>query len=222
LPERNPVVVVGAGPGIGAATARRFDAAGYPVALLSRSSATTSGVAEELRAAGANAVTAEVDTGDRASLRAAFQVVREMVGDPEVLVFNALAFVPGSPTEIDLDAFDAALSANVTGALACVQEVVPAMREAGHGTILLTGGGMALQPVAQLAAVGVAKAAQRSLFQSLATELAPDGIHVAMVTIQGLVKTGGRFDPALIAEAHYRLHAQSRDEWEIELLFDGE
>ena len=217
MSERKPVVIVGAGPGIGAATARRFDAAGYPVVLLSRNAATTGDLAAEL-----NATTAEADAGDLASLAIAFQVVREVVGDPGVLVFNALAFVPGSPTEVDLDAFDAALSANVTGALACVQEVVPAMREAGHGTILLTGGGMALQPVAQLAAVGVAKAAQRSLFQSLATELAPDGIHVAMVTIQGLVKTGGRFDPALIAEAHYRLHAQSRDEWEIEVLFDGE
>lgn len=214
--EHNPVVIVGAGPGIGAATARRFDAAGYPAALFSRSSATTGGVAEEL-----SAMTAEVDVGDRASLAAAFQVVREMIGDPEVLVFNALAFVPGSPTEIDLEAFDAALSANVTGALACVQEVVPAMREAGRGTILLTGGGMALRPVAGVAAVGVAKAAQRSLFQSLASELAPDGIHVAMVTVQGLVKAGGRFDPALIADAHYRLHEQARGDWEVELLFDG-
>ncbi len=214
--ERKPVVIVGAGPGIGAATARRFDAAGYPVALLSRSSATTGGVAEEL-----SAMTAEVDVSDRASLATVFQVVREMLGDPGVLVFNALATVPGSPTEIDLDAFDAALSANVTGALACVQEVVPAMRAAGRGTVLLTGGGMALQPVARVAAIGVAKAAQRSLFQSLASELGPDGIHVAMVTVQGLVKAGGPFDPALIADVHYRLHEQAPDDWEVEVLFSG-
>jgi len=121
-----------------------------------------------------------------------------------------------------IDAFDHALTANVTGALACVREVVPAMRAAGRGTILLTGGGMALQPVMQLAAVGVAKAAQRSLFQSLAAELSPDGIHVAMVTIQGMVKEGGPFDPALIAEAHFRLHEQSRDDWQAEVFFDGQ
>ena len=216
MPEQAPVVIVGAGPGIGAATARRFDAAGYPVVLLSRRAATTGDLAEEL-----SAVTAEVDTGDRASLRTAFQVVRETIGEPGVLVFNALAFVPGSPTEVELDAFDAALSANVTGALACVQEVVPAMRAAGRGTILLTGGGMALHPVAGLAAVGVAKAAQRSLFQSLASELGPDGIHVAVVTVQGLVKAGGPFDPALIADAHFALHAQPRDAWETEVFFDG-
>ena len=216
MPKRNPVVIVGAGPGIGAATARRFDAAGYPVALFSRSSATTGDLAEEL-----SATAAAVDVGDRASLAAAFQVVREMIGDPEVLVFNALAFVPGSPTEVDLGAFDAALSANVTGALACVQEVVPAMRAAGRGTILLTGGGMALHPVAGLAAVGVAKAAQRSLFQSLASELGPDGIHVGMVTVQGLVKAGGPFDPARIADVHYRLHEQAPDDWEVEVLFSG-
>lgn len=217
MSERKPVVIVGAGPGIGAATARRFDAAGYPVVLLSRSAATTDDLAAEL-----GATTAEADAGDPASLATAFQVVREAVGDPEVLVFNALAFVPGSPTEIDLDAFDAALSANVTGALGCVQEVVPAMRAAGRGTILLTGGGMALQPMTQLAAVGVAKAAQRSLFQSLAAELAPDGIHVAMVTIQGMVKEGGPFAPALIAEEHFRLHEQSRDDWQVEVFFDGQ
>ena len=216
MSERKPVVIVGAGPGIGAATARRFDAAGYPVVLLSRNAATTGDLAAEL-----NATTAEADAGDLASLAIAFQVVREVVGDPGVLVFNALAFVPGSPTEVDLDAFDAALSANVTGALACVQEVVPAMRAAGCGTILLTGGGMALHPVAGVAAVGVAKAAQRSLFQSLASELGPDGIHVGMVTVQGLVKAGGPFDPARIADVHYRLHEQAPDEWEVEVLFSG-
>lgn len=221
MTEQDAVAIVGAGPGIGAATARRFAAAGHPVALVSRNLATTAGLAEELRTGGATAVTAAADAGDRRSLAAAFAAVREQVGDPGVLLFNALAFVPGRPAQIDLEAFDASLSANVTGALACVQEVVPAMREAGRGTILLTGGGMALQPVARFGAVSVAKAAQRSLFLALAEELEPDGIHVAQVTVAGFVKAGGPFDPDLIAAEHYRLHGQARDAWEAEVVFRG-
>ena len=56
----------------------------------------------------------------------------------------------------------------------------------------------------------------------IAAELAPDGIHVAMVTIQGMVKEGGSFAPALIAEEHFRLHEQSRDDWQVEVFFDGQ
>ena len=214
-------VIVGAGPGIGAATARRFAQAGHRVAVLSRSESTTADLVQELRDEGRGAVAVTADTGDRASLATAFAQIRSELGDPTVLLCNALAFVPGAPTQLDLDAFEGSLRANVVGALACVDEVVPAMRGAGRGTILLTGGGMALRPVARLSAVGVAKAAQRSLFLSLAEELAPDGIHVAQVTVAGLVEAGGRFDPAAIADELYALHAQAPGYWETEVVFDG-
>jgi NAD(P)-dependent dehydrogenase (short-subunit alcohol dehydrogenase family) len=214
-------VIVGAGPGIGAAATRRFAEAGHRVAVLSRSESTTAGLLQELRDAGRSATAVTADSGDGASLAAAFAQIRTDLGDPTVLLFNALAFVPGAPTQLDLDAFEASLRANVVGALACVDEVVPAMRAAGRGTILLTGGGMALQPVAKFSAVSVAKAAQRSLFLSLAEELAPDGIHVAQVTVAGFVKAGGPFDPALIAVELHRLHAQPPEAWETEVVFDG-
>ncbi|MGL6279122.1 MAG: SDR family NAD(P)-dependent oxidoreductase [Gaiella sp.] len=214
-------VIVGAGPGIGAAAARRFAQAGHQVAVLSRSESTTALLLQELRAGGSTAVAVTADTGDRASLASAFAQIRADLGDPTVLLFNALAFVPGAPTKLDLDAFERSLRANVVGALACVDEVVPAMRAAGRGTILLTGGGMALQPAARFSAVGVAKAAQRSLFLSLAEELEPDGIHVAQVTVAGFVDPGGPFDPARIADALHRLHAQPPGRWDAEVVFDG-
>jgi NAD(P)-dependent dehydrogenase (short-subunit alcohol dehydrogenase family) len=214
-------VIVGAGPGIGAATARRFAQEGHRVAVLSRSASTTAGLLQELRDEGRSVVAVTADTGDRASLATAFAQIRAELGDPTVLLFNALAFVPGTPTKLELDAFEGSLRANVVGALACVDEVVPAMRAAGRGTILLTGGGMALQPVARFSAVSVAKAAQRSLFLSLAEELAPDGIHVAQVTVAGFVKDGGPFAPALIAAELHRLHDQPQGSWDSEVVFDG-
>ncbi len=214
-------VIVGAGPGIGAATARRFAQEGHGVALLSRSESTTAGLLQELRDEGRSVAALTADTGDRASLATAFAQIRSELGDPTVLLVNALAFVPGTPTQLDLDAFEASLRANVVGALACVDEVVPAMRAAGRGSILLTGGGMALQPVGRFSAVSVAKAAQRSLFLSLAEELAPDGIHVGQVTVAGFVKEGGPFAPALIAAELHRLHDQPPGSWDAEVVFDG-
>jgi len=93
------------------------------------------------------------------------------------------------------------------------------MRAAGSGTIIFTGGGLALDPMSQFASVGIGKAALRNLAQSLAKELKPEGIHVATVTICGMVKAGTHFDPAKIAERFIELHQQPAGSFEAEVLY---
>lgn len=217
-PSSSPAVIVGAGPGIGAATARRFAAAGHPVAVVGRNRERLDALAAEIAAAGGRAHAFTADVADRASIRAAFAEVRAALGDPGVLVHNPLVFQEGSPSALDLDALDAQLSANVTGALACVHELLPAMRAGGRGTILHTGGGLAVNTHHEYAGVGVAKAAQRSLFLSLAQELAPAGIHVATLTVCGLVAPGTRFAAELMAEEHWKLHVQPAGAWATEII----
>jgi NAD(P)-dependent dehydrogenase (short-subunit alcohol dehydrogenase family) len=213
-----PVAVVGAGPGIGAATARRFAAAGHLVAVVGRNRGRLDALVAEIEAAGGRAQAFTADIADRAATEAAFAGIRAALGDPGVLVFNAFVPALGLPSEIDPALFAAQLSANVTGALVCVQQVIPAMRAAGHGTLLLTGGGLALDPYPEYAPLAVSKAGQRNLFQSLAKELAPAGIHVAMLTVCGIVAPGTRFAAELMAEQHWQLHAQPAGAWETEIV----
>ena len=95
------------------------------------------------------------------------------------------------------------------------------MREAGRGTILLTGGGLALDPTGWLpaASLAVGKAGLRSLAQTLHKELAPEGIHVATVTIAGQIQPGTAFDPDLIADRFWHLHAQPVGHFDWESVF---
>jgi NAD(P)-dependent dehydrogenase (short-subunit alcohol dehydrogenase family) len=90
------------------------------------------------------------------------------------------------------------------------------MRRAGRGTLLFTGGGLALGPKPGLAAASLGKAALRSLALSLAGELAPEGIHAATVTVCGFVQPGTPLSPDRVAQAFWELHAQERDHWENE------
>lgn len=93
------------------------------------------------------------------------------------------------------------------------------MKEAKRGTLLFTGGGLALDPLANFASVSLGKAALRNLVFSLAQELTPAGIHVATVTICGMVRPGTHFDPDTIAQSFLALHQQERESWTTELLY---
>jgi len=214
--------VVGAGPGLGMAVARRFAREGYRPVLLARRPERLD--LAGLATGGGDPVAVGVDVTDELSLRAAFAQVRDQVGHVEVLVYNVSTFLGGAVTEIGYDSFVRGLLAGIAGALVAAQEVVPAMRAAGRGTVLVTGGGTATEPSVTAAGLAVQKAGIRSLALSLAAELAPTGVHVATVTIRGTIAAGTPFDPDLIAETYWQLHLRSADPtrtWQPEVDFTG-
>ena len=216
------IVVVGAGPGIGQAVARRFAREGYAVALVARRADSVVALADELSAMGAAASAVAADAGSWESFRHAWASIVAAVGNPEVLVYNAAAFQPaGPPTGIELEGLVASFRVSVAGALAAAQLAVPAMRAAGRGTVLFTGGGLALAPVARAAALSIGKAGIRSLAFTLAEELGPEGIHTATVTVCGAVAPGTAFDPDDIADVYWQLHAEPQP-WTTEVVIDGQ
>src|SRR5258708_5490975 len=115
----------------------------------------------------------------------------------------------------------AAYSVDVIGAIVVAQAAAPAIRAAGSGTILLTGGGFADHPVPALATVSLGKAALRSAATMLGADLEPDGIRVATLTIAGQIVAGTSFDPERIAERYWDV-VQSDGAWETEFRFTGE
>ena len=184
MTERKPVAVVaGAGPGNGAALARRFAEGGYAVALLARDAAKIAGLAGQIDGAVAYAC----DVGDPASVGTVFDTIAAELGPVDVLLFNAGSGVFKSVEEITPDEFEAAWRVNAYGALLCAQAVIPSMKTRGAGTILFTGATASLRGGKRTAAFAPAKAAQRSLAQSMARTLWPAGIHVGLMVVDGVV-----------------------------------
>ncbi len=211
--------VVGVGPGIGLAVARRFAQAGMDLALVARDGQRLEAYREGLSALGVAVHTCVCDVSEQYELSKAFQDIREHLGSPEVLVYNASVLKEAPPSRLSPEGFIREFRTNCVGALVCAEEVVPEMRRRGRGTILVTGGGLALKPHFPLASLSIGKGAVRTLAFMLAEELEPEGIHVATITVDGFVQPGTRFDPDTIAEAYWKLHKEPKGAWTREVLF---
>ena len=197
----NPVIIiVGAGPGLGAATARRFAAAGFDIGLIARNPKRLEEFAETLSQEGAQVGWAAADISDEAALGDALRRMTEHTGRLDVLLHNASAFRAAPATELTAQDLLTDLATGTASLLTAVHAVLPIFREQRTGTIIATGGGTADKPSPSAASLGVQKSALRNLVQVLSSELAPEGIHVATVTIYGSIAEGTPFAPEAIAE----------------------
>ncbi|MHB8584153.1 MAG: SDR family NAD(P)-dependent oxidoreductase [Gammaproteobacteria bacterium] len=176
-------VVMGVGPGNGAAIARRFARENFSVTLLARSTDFSGRLAAEL----GNARAYPCDTADPQSVRATFEHVCKDLGEVDVLVYNAGSGTWGNVEEVSAADLESAWRVNVLGAFAAAREVIPAMKQRGSGNIIFIGATASRRGAARTAAFAQAKAAQRSLAESMARHLWPAGIHVALVVIDGVV-----------------------------------
>ncbi|SRR6266851_272387 len=227
--QQKPVaVVVGVGPGTGAALARRF-AKGYRIALVARSADYLKTLAAEIRADDAEVLEAPADVGNFSEVAGAFAAIREKLAEPELLLYNAGSGVWGTIVDITPEQYEAAWRVNALGAFLCAKEVVPAMVAAGHGVILFTGATAGVKAGPRSIAFGPAKFAMRGLAQSLARDLGPRGIHVAWINIDGGIdiprvrrgnphfKDEDLLKPEAIADTYWHLAHQHRSAWTMEL-----
>jgi short-subunit dehydrogenase len=229
-PPNNPVaqaadskhaVVVGVGPGIGGALARRFATAGFSVSLIARNRERLHALGHELHSSGRRVSVQTADVADPAQLRGALAAIRNEISPPGVLLYNAAFLAFDNLLDLDIAQLVTAHAINVVGAVVCAQELVPAMRESGNGTIILTGGGLADQPQPTLATLSLGKLTLRGVGTILSRQLTGDNIHVSSVTISGEVAYGTAFDPNRIAETFWEIHNQPRQAWRADYLFDG-
>jgi len=218
--------VVGVGPGLGAALARRF-AEKYRVAILARSADYVSKLGAEIRAAGGHAAGIAADVGDEKQVAAAFDRIRRELGSPEILIYNAGTGPFGSLAEVSPEQFENCWRINAFGAFLCAKQVVPDMLARGGGVVLFTGATAGVKAGPRSAAFGPAKFALRGLAQSMARDLGPRGIHVAHINVDGVIDIQGRSFPGLkeedmlkpeaIAETYWHLAHQHRSAWTMEL-----
>lgn len=215
-------VVVGIGPKNGAAFARRFAREGYQLALVSRQTSLSLELAAELGDTSAYAC----DVTDPLGVARAFEQIRAERGPAEVLVYNAGSGFWKAAEELTPAEFEQSFRVNALGLLVAAQQVLPGMRQLGRGQIVVVGATASLRGRARTAGFAAAKAAQRSLAQSLARQCAPEGIHVSLLIIDGGIDVAGapadnrsaqRLRPEDIASEAIHLVRQDRSAWTFEL-----
>jgi short-subunit dehydrogenase len=214
------LLIIGAGPGLGASIGRRFAQGGYHVTLLARSADRLGKLAKGLADTGAEVDTVTADAGDPDGLRATLSSLYVSDGAPGVMVHSASLLAQDSLLSSDVAHLHQAYDVDVVSAVVATQVAAPAMRAAGGGTILFTGGGWADYPMREFSTISVGKAALRSAATVLGAELADDGVRLASITIAGAIAPGTPFDPDRIAERYWTI-VESGDSWQSEFRFEG-
>lgn len=208
---KHSAIVVGAGLGLGLAIARQFGRELGEVALIARSAERLAPLVRELQELGITAHALTADAADLDGLRGTIERAVADMSPLKALIYNAAAIQPARPMALDPKTLAAELVVDVAAPLAAAQAAAPALEANGGGSVLFTGGGFALYPYPEMAALSAGKAALRNLTATLAQDLAPKKIDVAIVTICGYLAEEGRFAPAAVAQAYWNRHAAPAD-----------
>jgi NAD(P)-dependent dehydrogenase (short-subunit alcohol dehydrogenase family) len=218
------VVVAGAGPGLGASIARRFAEEGCRVGLFARSSGFIEGLAAEIRDGPGDALAVPTDVTDREAVAEGFEAVREAFGPVDVLVNHASGGAWKGLLDLSAEEFERAMAVGPAGGLYCAQEAVGDMLDGEGGTVIFTGATSAVRGNGGALAFSAAKFAVRGMAESMARELGPEGIHVAHVVVDGVIRPPDRgddvdefLDPDAIAESYWHLAEQDESAWTLEL-----
>ena len=219
-------LIIGHGPGLGAAYAQAFMDAGYDLALLSRSGARFEGRAQP----GAEVAASPCDAADPAALSRVLDQVTRDHGPPEVMIYNADLAMFGTLDDLDEAQFEQSWQVAALGLYTAARKPGRAMAARGSGTIIVSGATAATRGQDWITAFAPAKAAQRILAQSLAKQLGPKGVHVNYILIDGVIDTAdtradfakGKPDdffiqPARIADTAVMLTRQDRSAWSFEI-----
>lgn len=198
--------VVGVGPGNGAALARRFAREGYAVALLARTTETSAPLAASLADARAYAC----DVTDADAVTQTFDAIEREMGPVHSLVYNAGTGTWGTVEEIDPSVLEGSFRVNTLGLLLSAKKVIPHMKAQGGGNIVVIGATSSRRGVARTAGFAPAKAAQRSLTESMARHLWPSNIHVSLVIVDGVVDLPRTCDAHDEGQARRLLHRARR------------
>lgn len=219
---KSVALIVGAGSGLSAALARSFHREGYRIVLAARNADKLGALVAET---GATAVSC--DAGDEAQVRQLFAAVDAMGAPLAVAIYNASGRVRGPVADLVPAEVGQALRTTAFGGFLMGQAAAKRMLAAGAGTILFTGASASVKGYAQSAPFAMGKFALRGLAQSMARELAPQGVHVAHVVIDGGIRSHARpvpddkpdslLDPDAIAQTYVHLAAQPRSNWTWEI-----
>lgn len=215
-------VIVGAGPGVGAAVARALGRKGFDIALIARNEQRLAELGENLQRDGITAGWTAVDAGDPDALAAAVDRFGGRAGRIDVLHHNAVAFRDEPASTLSPRDLLHDLMVGAASLLAATQAALPYMHKGG--LVLATGSGAGNRPMRGAASLGVQKAALRNLVTALDLDLRDRGVRAASITVNGTIAPGTAFDPDLIAAEFARLvdaFVSGATDWRATVPFDG-
>lgn len=205
------IAIIGAGPGLGAAVARRFGREGYGIALISRDQDRLDALAAELGEEGVTARGFAADVRDPNALTAALDAAAAALGPIEVLQYSPVPHKDFMRPVLETTSDDVVgpVEFSVYGPVTAVRNVLPGMRALGRGTVLFVNGGTAVVPHPDRAGTSIAFAAESAYGRLLHDTLAAEGIHVAQLIIPGAIIPGhDKKDPAVLADTLWKLHQE--------------
>ena len=225
--------------GVGGAIAQKFAQEGFLTVLTTRTASNAAALQAAIGEQGGESIIVELDLSLRESISNAFAQIREQAGEPDVLVYNA-GYIDGRdlPPEKELlehipfEMLETAQHISVSGPFLVAKEVLPAMRERGEGTILISNNSSSLRGRKRYTGQSLyyPRVMMRTLAQALTEEYSEYGIHVANVVIDGTIDSPGTramprsqqnpellINPVKIAEAFYYLYTQDKSCWTHEL-----
>jgi NAD(P)-dependent dehydrogenase (short-subunit alcohol dehydrogenase family) len=224
LETHKTALIVGAGSGLSASLARLLAKQGLQVALAARDTAKLQPLVEET-----GAVAFAADTADAGAVAGLFDAVQTRFGDPDVVVYNASGRLRGPLVDLDPAGVERVLAVTAFGGFLVGQQAARRMLPHGRGAILFTGASASVKGYARSGPFAMGKFALRGLAQSMARELAPQGIHVAHFVIDGQIRDAAHqgspdrpdstLDPYAIAQSYLAVLQQPRSAWtwEVEL-----
>lgn len=218
MANKEHAIIIGVGPGLGAALVERCTREGLAVTAGARNLDRLRGLLDQRGLKDATAMACDVT--DAASVADLFAEAAATRGAPALVVFNASGYARGGILELSASQVEAAWQVGCLGGFHVGQEAAKAMAPLSRGTILFTGATASLRGGANFAPFAIAKFGLRALSQSMARELGPKGIHVAHILIDGQIGTvegDAKLQPGAIADAYWHLHRQPRSAWTQEL-----
>ncbi len=234
MANKGVALVAGVGGGLGFGICRRFAAAGYDVAMVSRKQERLEPLAERINRDGnGRALVCPADVRDEATVEALFDQVESAHGPIAAAVFNTGAQYRQNFLDIPADLFEKVWRLGCYAGFLVGRAAARRMVPRGEGSILFTGATASIRGAAEFAGFAASKSGLRAMAQSMAREFGPQGIHVAHVVVDGLIDSpvirerfadviaalpeDGALSPEAIGQAYVDLHHQNRSAWSFEI-----
>jgi NADP-dependent 3-hydroxy acid dehydrogenase YdfG len=219
--KSNVLAIIGAGPGLGSALARRFAQEGWSIALVALRQEVIDAGLTELEQFGVNTCGARADVVDRHAVDRAMDTIVGAVGVPDVVVYNASIYQAEAALALTGEALQLALDIHVFGALNTAQSAIAAMQRCDRGLLVFTVNSLARSPEAMSAALSIGKGAQLNLALSLERELDGTPIRIGVVTVCGPIQEGTAYDPQRLASVYWELATQDPTRFERDRLIQA-
>ena len=223
---------VGARFGVGGAIAQKFASEGFMVILTTRTETNATGLSNAIKEQGGSATIVQLDLASEDSIKKAFENIRTNFGEPDIVVFNA-GYIYGRDmprgTElmeyVPTDMFDKAMDVASRGPFLIAKEILPKFRERGYGSLFFSNNNYGLRGKQRAPGMSVyfPRVMMRTIAQTLVEEYTKFGIHIANITIDGLIDSPGTrelpnakknpdiiINPMSIANAYWYLHSQDK------------